>query len=1110
MSTSLGPRAGIRRLSRAILLCVGLICAWTAVVQAADNPEQQYELTLRSSVPAFQNMAVTYSPDERYGAITGDGVVYVYNLSTLAETRRIPLDKIAFGYPFTGEARKNLAFDSTSQHLFLASNYKLLACEVGTSKPCSTLRDDIMSDFDLGEDGRIAYVNVDNIPVVLNPRKPDPTLLTETVPANDKEGFTWYLVKLHESEPGHTLLVLSGSITREVKVQDKAGRSRRVAHSEWHTSIFDTDTQKTLLPYVATPVDSDFSVIAPNHHVLLCGPDQAAEDKNEHLDDNLPRRVFDVTAGHYLDRGAVSTIPSVQAKRCVDGPQMQLPDFGTGALPSAVTAQTLRPGWKSPKGDLEIASQSTLDQSQIIYLKRLKKPSTVEVLAGSATSTRSVAFLPTLKVVTRSGVSTRIFDFAPGTYQSFPADVQFDANARFYAYFVPDATRNMWDLAIQNAADGSVTKPGLEAKSPPMGLGISDDGSVALYSTGKGIFAFSNGVSTNLNCVSRSFGGGFLDPLKVVTDPSGTVGGAFCRRSDDDPGSEGGEIYFVVWDLKTLKERARIKAGGFARAASFNWDGSTVVLCGSKTLRVADTTSGKISFDQPLLNTATRAQISHVAMGADGKIAVLAISSLFPDAPNMLVWYDLVNRTINTKVQTTHAAKGLAMDGPGDVAALRDDDIVDIYGANKKRIVQLISVGSTDWLAFSEEGLFDGSANALQWAGFRLSPDSTLLTADLLFTELYTPGLLPLIASGSAPQLPSGIHLSTYLELPGIKQMLQNGDATPVLDSGGQATLCVKRESLFASLKARNLNTREDQNASCPRKVFLSDMHDPPSLVKALENLSDSHVRTPWDGTKFTDTPGTMHILSAAVSDYSQGGLPDIPTAVKSTIGLEQAFATHGASDHVVSWGPTNCGGPLQNKSAAKQAILDCLAKMSTLVKPSDMVILILTGHGGTVSNGDLFRYYAYPGGTSDTISTADLVDALRRLSARRIVVVLDACDSGAAVASLGTVLSAKAAQASLVWKLTGQASPELTKQGVLLIAAATGQETVSSSSTGNPFMDKLVEILTPDAQKPKAWFSYALADEMRKPISFKDSTGRDGTVQPFTSAIGADFQVFK
>jgi hypothetical protein len=138
-------------------------------------------------------------------------------------------------------------------------------------------------------------------------------------------------------------------------------------------------------------------------------------------------------------------------------------------------------------------------------------------------------------------------------------------------------------------------------------------------------------------------------------------------------------------------------------------------------------------------------------------------------------------------------------------------------------------------------------------------------------------------------------------------------------------------------------------------------------------------------------------------------------------------------------------------------------------------------------------------------ISSAELADAIRKLQAKRIVLVVDACDSGAAVEPLQQAVLARSSVAANMLRQPGT-PPD--PQGVLLIAAASGLEAAVSSSQTNPFLDRLAKLVGADSPAPLS--SYSLAAEMQKPFDFTTEGGTKIRVQPFTSALGADFQITK
>jgi len=220
----------------------------------------------------------------------------------------------------------------------------------------------------------------------------------------------------------------------------------------------------------------------------------------------------------------------------------------------------------------------------------------------------------------------------------------------------------------------------------------------------------------------------------------------------------------------------------------------------------------------------------------DARSAIVGANSIISGS-NYLVWFDLLSGRHLDRITSRGLISDLSVDAAGNTAVLQSDNIINVYSSSRKRIAQLIAVGSEDWLAFSEEGLFDGSAKALEWAGFRPAEDEPLLTVDQLFNELYTPGLLALIGKGSAPHLPPGINLKTYLQLPGLKSLLQSGDLIPALKHG-KAVLCVAREELFSTLKEiRVVDSEEDSDRGCPRRIIPKDQSNPPALYAGLETL---------------------------------------------------------------------------------------------------------------------------------------------------------------------------------------------------------------------------------------------------------------------------------
>jgi uncharacterized caspase-like protein len=143
----------------------------------------------------------------------------------------------------------------------------------------------------------------------------------------------------------------------------------------------------------------------------------------------------------------------------------------------------------------------------------------------------------------------------------------------------------------------------------------------------------------------------------------------------------------------------------------------------------------------------------------------------------------------------------------------------------------------------------------------------------------------------------------------------------------------------------------------------------------------------------------------------------------------------------------------LRDEKATRQTIRDELAAMAQEVKEDDVVFLFLSGHGRVPPGQEMFYYIPYlpPAPASALVvdpieerevglNTAMLAEAIRNLAATRVVLVVDACQSGGAVESLGKIGEVKLAveeRRASHEKASGKVSHSH-EVGVYILAAAT------------------------------------------------------------------------
>lgn len=140
------------------------------------------------------------------------------------------------------------------------------------------------------------------------------------------------------------------------------------------------------------------------------------------------------------------------------------------------------------------------------------------------------------------------------------------------------------------------------------------------------------------------------------------------------------------------------------------------------------------------------------------------------------------------------------------------------------------------------------------------------------------------------------------------------------------------------------------------------------------------------------------HALVIGIANYQQ--INKLPATV-----LKDAQDIH---DLLVD--PQHCGylpdnvQPLLDDQATQAALHQALADLARRSNPDSTVFIYISGHGGQVESGPYAGEYLLPVDTVYTsgesvaqtaISGAEFTEALRAITARKVVIVFDCCHSG-------------------------------------------------------------------------------------------------------------------
>jgi hypothetical protein len=141
-----------------------------------------------------------------------------------------------------------------------------------------------------------------------------------------------------------------------------------------------------------------------------------------------------------------------------------------------------------------------------------------------------------------------------------------------------------------------------------------------------------------------------------------------------------------------------------------------------------------------------------------------------------------------------------------------------------------------------------------------------------------------------------------------------------------------------------------------------------------------------------------LHVLSIGINNYRNGAL-SLSFSVPDATGISDAFRTLSRklfADVAVT--------ELYDAKATRAGILAQL-KDFTSAKPEDVVVVYLAGHGETQGDDWFFVPYELTQPEkperlrSEGLSSRDLAAAIKAIPARKVVVLIDACKSGAALA---------------------------------------------------------------------------------------------------------------
>ncbi len=574
------------------------------------------------------------------------------------------------------------------------------------------------------------------------------------------------------------------------------------------------------------------------------------------------------------------------------------------------------------------------------------------------------------------------------------------------------------------------------------------------------------------------------------------LGWAFTVSPDGEwLGSLGWNNEFKVWNLEKVKARPQIpQSPNTVTLLNFNFD------------RSARTMKGHTEFVTDIAFSPDSRTIVSCSWDGDLKLWSLA------DGKEIRTFHGHSSGVESVRF----SPDGRLLYSTGFDGTLRLWDV-----AAGTELASLVTEKSkSGWLAVAPNGLFDGRADAMREVAWHDPVDDSLSPLDQYFNDYYYPGLMADLVAGGRPR--PTVDIAAVLRIPGLRQYLRQGNQNFRLEAIGDSAYVCFGVKPTDSKMADNLVNAEPE--SCPFAMRLPPTDHPRELIEALRNPGSARQNV-WTGQRDANTAAaTLHVFTVGIDRYGpKAGLSSLPASVSSADQIDEFFKRQNSRmlfHDIRIWN----NPPLRNEGATLQGIRDRLSEMTKAMKPNDVAFIFLSGHGEIYPDSEMFDFDPYdfvPTRSTDPetfdsgLNTAILAETIRDMPARRIVFVIDACQSGGAVDSLSVIGSIKAeVEERQTQRSTGVRNQPLSPGavGVYIIAASSPLDSAGqySGSSVSPLVAALLDGLRnghPDSEG-RVWMQEVVAHIRQGTSAITHSNGKGLSYTPLTSVSGADFPI--
>jgi len=495
---------------------------------------------------------------------------------------------------------------------------------------------------------------------------------------------------------------------------------------------------------------------------------------------------------------------------------------------------------------------------------------------------------------------------------------------------------------------------------------------------------------------------------------------------------------------------------GIVPAAGFSFDGKLIAMTGfekkERSVIIYETEKGRKVNSFKINDDEQSGAVTTLCLSADARLLAAGY------ATKIDIFEVASGKTMRTLPHAGRVASlTFSPDGRFLVALGENNDKYIWDSSSGEKLATLVNLGGalnsrgSDWLVVTPDGLFDGSPSAWKQILWQFGGNTFDVTpAETFFNEFYYPGLLAEVMAGKRPRAPKNISLLDRRQ-PELKLMSYN----PLVGAGStsERSLTIKIEVTEkpadrdhdAGSGARDV--RLFRNGSLV-KVWRGDVlkgQTTTTLEANIAIVAGENQLTAYafnrDNVKSKDAtkrligdaslkrPGTAYVLAIGVNSYSNSqynlkyAVADAEVFGEEVRREQQQIANY---EHIEV-------APLLNEQATKGNILRAIKRLAGIkeewpvstpaaleklkaTQPEDAVFIYFAGHG--TAQGQRFYLLPHDLGYAGertgldaaglqtildhSISDDELERAVEGIDADKLLMVIDACNSGQALEAEG------------------------------------------------------------------------------------------------------------